>query len=138
MTILLDGAATGGRLTVVRSRMGEGAASPLHLPHNEDEMFVLLKGSGLFWVGDECHEVDEGGAVFLPRNVPHAYRITSPEVDLLTLCTPSGMEDFFRGAGRDLGEPRPPGWEVTMAALVEAARAGGQEILGPPPLVERV
>jgi quercetin dioxygenase-like cupin family protein len=132
VTVLLDGDATGGQLTAVRSRMREGAASPVHLHRNEDEMFVLLAGSGLFWVGDECHEVGQGGAVFLPRNVPHAYRFTSPEVDLLTLCTPSGMEHFFRNAGRDLSEPRPDGWEVTLEALVEAAKVGGQEILGPP------
>jgi quercetin dioxygenase-like cupin family protein len=132
VSVLLDGAATGGQLTAVRSRLREGPASPVHLHRNEDEMFILLQGAGLFWVGDECHEVGEGGAVFLPRNVPHAYRFTSPEVDLLTLCTPSGMENFFRGAGRDLAEPRPDGWEVTLDALVGAAQAGGQDILGPP------
>jgi len=132
VSVLLDGAATGGQLTVVRSRMRQGAASPVHLHRNEDEMFVLLQGSGLFWVGEECHEVGEGGAMFLPRGVPHAYRFTSPEVDFLTLCTPSGMEHFFRGAGRDLRDPRPDGWEVTLEALGEAARTGGQEILGPP------
>jgi quercetin dioxygenase-like cupin family protein len=131
--ILLDGSATDGQLTVVRSHLAEGSCSPLHLHRREDEMFVLLKGEGMFWVGDECHEVGEGGAVFLPRDVPHAYRVTSAEADLLTLCTPSGMEHFFRGAGRDMRTPRPDGWEITMEALAHAAVSGGQEILGPPP-----
>lgn len=131
--ILLDGSHTDGQVTVVRSSLAEGSASPLHLHHHEDEMFVILKGHGLFWVGEECHEVGEGGAMFLPRDVPHAYRFTSPEVDLLTICTPSGMEGFFRGAGRRLTDPRPDDWEVTMPALIAAAVAGGQEILGPPP-----
>jgi hypothetical protein len=27
-----------------------------------------------------------GGIVFLPRNVPHSYRITSAETDLLMMC----------------------------------------------------
>jgi hypothetical protein len=75
--------------------------------------------------------------MFLPRNVPHAYHFTSPTVDMLTICTPAGMEDFFRAAGRDLSAPRPEGWSVTLEALVEAARAGGQEILGPPPELPR-
>jgi quercetin dioxygenase-like cupin family protein len=131
--ILLDGSNTAGQVTVVRSHLAAGSSSPLHVHHREDEMFVLLRGEGLFWVGDECHEVGEGGAVFLPRDVPHAYHFTSPEVDLLTICTPSGMEDFFRAAGRDLRTPRPEGWEVSVAAMVEAAARGGQEILGPPP-----
>lgn len=133
LQVLLDGSHTGGQLMVVRSSLGEGSASPLHLHRNEDEMFVLLKGHGIFWVGDERREVGEGGAMFLPRNVPHAYRFTSPEVDLLTLCTPSGMEDFFRGAGRRMSDPRPDGWEISMEALVAAGVKGGQEILGPPP-----
>ncbi|QSR26478.1 cupin [Nocardioides aromaticivorans] len=133
LQVLLDGSHTDGQVMVVRSTLGEGSASPLHLHRKEDEMFVVLRGHGLFWVGDERHEVGEGGAVFLPRDVPHAYRFTSPEVDLLTICTPSGMEGFFRGAGRKVTDPRPDGWEVTMEALVAAAAAGGQEILGPPP-----
>ena len=133
LQVLLDGETTAGQVTVVRSSLGAGSASPLHLHRKEDEMFVLLSGHGLFWVGDERHEVSEGGAVFLPRDVPHAYRFTSDTVDLLTICTPSGMERFFRGAGRPVTEPRPDGWEVTVEALVAAGIAGGQEILGPPP-----
>ncbi|MEO5665852.1 MAG: cupin domain-containing protein [Nocardioides sp.] len=133
LSILLDGDATNGQVTVVRSRLGEGAASPLHLHRNEDEMFVVLRGAGLFWVGDERHELGEGGALFLPRNVPHAYRFVTPDVDLLTICTPSGMENFFRSAGRDVRTPRPDSWGVTMASLAAAAAAGSQEILGPPP-----
>jgi quercetin dioxygenase-like cupin family protein len=133
LEILLDGKATAGQVMVVRSQLTAGSASPLHLHRNEDEMFVLLRGEGVFWLGDERHEVGEGGCVFLPRDIPHAYHFTSPEVDLLTVCTPSGMEEFFRGAGRDLRSPRPDGWEITMPALIEAAKIGGQEILGPPP-----
>lgn len=132
MSILLDGEATSGQVTVVRSRLSARSASPLHRHQKEDEMFVLLQGSGIFWVGDERHEVGEGGSLFLPRDIAHAYRFVT-DVDLLTICTPSGIEGFFRGAGRDLKEPRPEGFEITMQALAAAAVAGGQEILGPPP-----
>jgi quercetin dioxygenase-like cupin family protein len=133
LEVLLDGSATEGQVVVVRSHLAAGSASPMHLHRNEDEMFVILEGEGVFWVGDEVHEVGAGGAMFLPRDMPHAYHFTSPTVDMLTICTPAGMEGFFRGAGRDLSTPRPEGWSVTMEALVEAARSGGQEILGPPP-----
>lgn len=135
LQILLDGSHTRDQVTVVRSSLGQGSASPMHLHRREDEMFVVLKGHGFFWVGDDCHEVGEGGAVFLPRDIPHAYHFTAPEVDLLTICTPSGMEHFFRGAGRRITDPRPDGWEVSMAALLAAGAQGGQEILGPPPAV---
>jgi quercetin dioxygenase-like cupin family protein len=132
MSVLLDADATGGQLTMVRTQLKRGDASPVHLHTNEDEMFLLLKGSGVFWVGDDRHEVDEGGVVFLPRNLPHAYRFTSETVDLLTICTPSGIEKFFRAAGHDLRDPKPDNWALTPATLAQAAAATGQTILGPP------
>src|SRR5689334_19300129 len=92
LSVLLDGAATSGQLTVVRSTLGKGAASPLHVHHREDEIFVLLAGHGIVHLGDEVHELGAGGVVYLPRDVPHAYRFLSDEVDMLTICTPSGME----------------------------------------------
>jgi quercetin dioxygenase-like cupin family protein len=131
MRVLLDGAATEGQLTMLRTSLPEGAASPVHLHSNEDEMFVLLSGSGIFWFGDERWELGEGGVVYLPRNVPHAYRFTSA-VDLLTICTPSGSEGFFRKAGHDLSTPKPEGWAITPATLGEAAAAHGVTIVGPP------
>jgi quercetin dioxygenase-like cupin family protein len=132
MTVLLDADATGGQLTVIRTQLRRGDASPLHMHSNEDEMFVLLKGSGIFWAGDERHEVEEGGVVFLPRNLPHAYRITSDTVDLLTLCTPGGIEKFFRAAGHDPRNPKPDNWALTPATMAQAAALVGQTILGPP------
>ncbi|GAC1331228.1 MAG: cupin domain-containing protein [Mycobacteriales bacterium] len=133
MSVLFDGAATDGQLAMMRTRMARGAAAPVHVHSNEDEMFVLLQGTGIFWAGDQRYEISDGGAVFLPRNVPHAYRFTSETVDALTLCTPAGIEGFFRAAGWDLSKPRPEGFTVTPAALNEAAAQFGQQILGPPP-----
>lgn len=132
MSVLLDGKATGGQLTMVRSRLAPGAASPVHVHRNEDELFLLLDGHGIFWYGEERYELGAGGVIFLPRNVPHAYRFTSDTVDLLTICTPSGIEDFFRLAGHDLSVPKPDGWALTPPVLAAAAARTGQEILGPP------
>jgi hypothetical protein len=104
----------------------------VHVHDNEDEIVVLLQGRGIFWVGDQRWELSEGGVAFLPRNVPHAYRFTSPAIDMLAVCTPAGTEDFFRAAGWDLSRPRPDGWEITPASMAAAAAATGQTILGPP------
>lgn len=51
---------------------------------------------------------------------------------MVAICTPSGMEDFFRAAGWDLSRPKPDGWEITRESLPAAAAATGQKILGPP------
>jgi quercetin dioxygenase-like cupin family protein len=132
MRIMLDGEKTGGQLAMLRSDAAGGSASPVHVHAREDEIVVLLQGSGLFWAGDQRWELSEGGVAFLPRNVPHAYRFTSPTVDMLAVCAPAGTEDFFRAAGWDLSRPRPDGWEISPASMAAAAAATGQTILGPP------
>lgn len=130
--IMLDGEKTDGQLMIHRQATQGESASPVHVHDREDETIVLLQGSGIWWVGDQRWELSEGGVAFLPRNVPHAYRLTSLPVDMLVVCTPSGMEDFFRAAGWDLSRPRPDGWEITPASMTAAGAATGQTILGPP------
>lgn len=132
MNILLDGDTTGGQLAAVRTSGAGGGASPVHVHDNEDEMFIVIDGAGVFWAGEERHEVSAGGVAFLPRGVPHAYRMTSDHIDVITLCTPAGMDRFFRAAGWDLSRPKPDGWELTPAMLVAAAEREGQRIIGPP------
>ncbi len=82
--------------------------------------------------GEQRREVSAGGVAFLPRGLPHAYRVTSDFVDVITLCTPAGIERFFRAAGWDLSKPKPRGWEITPAMLTAAAEHEGQRIIGPP------
>ncbi|ONI80431.1 cupin [Saccharothrix sp. ALI-22-I] len=131
-SVLLDAEATGGQLTVGRFDVSLGEAPPFHVHNKEDEVFLLLSGSALVWVGDEQHELQEGGIVFLPRRIPHGYRITSEKADLLLIATPGGLEKMFRHAGRDLREPRPEGFEITRQLLAEAAELTGNVVLGPP------
>ena len=94
MSILLDGDTTNGQLGMVRTRGSGGAAAPVHVHSREDEVFLVLEGSGIFWVGDQREEVSAGGVAFLPRGLPHAYRVTSDYIDLITLCAPAGIEFF--------------------------------------------
>jgi hypothetical protein len=92
---------------------------------------MLIKGTALVWVDDQEMELAEGGIVFLPKNIPHAYRITSKTADLLMINTPAGIEGMFRYSGRDKATPRPEGFEISPARLAEGADKFGQIILGP-------
>jgi quercetin dioxygenase-like cupin family protein len=132
LSILLDSAATDGRLMVGRFDVSKGEAPPFHLHTREDEVFMLIKGTALVWVDEEEMELAEGGIVFLPKNIPHAYRITSAKADLLMINTPAGIEGMFRHAGRDRAEPRPDGFEISPARMAEAAEKFGNVIVGPP------
>ena len=83
LAILLDGKVTDGQLMIGRFDVSEGEAPPYHKHTREDEVFMLIKGTALVWVDDQEMELAEGGIVFLPKNIPHAYRITSKTADLL-------------------------------------------------------
>ncbi|MGN9786805.1 cupin domain-containing protein [Nonomuraea sp. ZG12] len=131
-SVLLDAAATGGQLTVGRFASPKGAAAPFHMHTKEDEIFLLLNGTALVWVGDQEMELSENGIVYLPRNIPHSYRITSGRADLLMIATPAGIEDMFRQASHDLFTDRPDGSVISQEALAATAAAHGQVVLGPP------
>jgi quercetin dioxygenase-like cupin family protein len=132
LAILLDGQATNGQLMVGRFDVSEGEAPPYHRHTHEDEVFMLIKGTALVWSDDEEMELNEGGIVYLPKNIPHAYRITSKRADLLMINTPAGIEGMFRYAGRDKSTPRPDGFEIPAERLTEASERFGNVILGPP------
>jgi quercetin dioxygenase-like cupin family protein len=132
LAILLDSAATDGQLMVGRFDVSEGEAPPYHKHTREDEVFMLLKGTALVWYDDREMELSEGGIVFLPKNIPHAYRITSKKADLLMINTPAGIEGMFRYAGRDKAEPRPDGFEISVQRMGEASTMFGNVIVGPP------
>jgi quercetin dioxygenase-like cupin family protein len=131
VSVLLDGAATEGQLTVVESRAERGDASPVHVHTQDDETFLLLDGAMTIWVGDHRVHLEPGGIAFLPRQLPHAFRFDTTSRALL-LATPAGQEDFYRRAGWDLAQPRPDGWAVNPAVLKAAAADRGTTIIGPP------
>ena len=130
LTMVLDSAATDGQLMMGRFDVARGEAPPYHKHLHEDEIFMLISGTALVWYDDQQHELAEGGVVFLPRGVPHAYRITSERADLLMINTPGGIEGMFRETGRDLSTPRPEGFEVVPQP--EVAERYGNVVLGPP------
>jgi quercetin dioxygenase-like cupin family protein len=117
---------------VGRFAVAKGEAPAYHLHTREDEIFMLIKGTAPVWSDNKEFQLSEGGIVFLPKNVPHGYRIISDTADLLMICAPSGIEGLFRHAGRDLSTPRPDNFHIPAQRLAEAADANGQIILGPP------
>ncbi|WP_042435310.1 cupin domain-containing protein [Streptacidiphilus anmyonensis] len=130
LALLLDAKATDGQLMIGRFDVAEGEAPPYHKHTREDEIFLLIKGTALVWCDDQEYELSEGGVVFLPKLIPHGYRITSKQADLLMINTPAGIEGMFRETGRDKSTPRPPDFEVHPDPAV--SEKYGSIIVGPP------
>jgi quercetin dioxygenase-like cupin family protein len=136
LSVVLDSAATGGQLMVVRSDARLGDAAPVHVHDREDESFLVLSGSMLVWVGDDRYEVSEGGICMLPRKIPHAYRVTSQTATFLNLSTPAGLEQAFREAGWSQGGDPPADWAITPQGIAAAVAKVGCTVLGPPPAAD--
>jgi hypothetical protein len=67
-----------------------------------------------------------------PPRSARRWLFISETADMLGLCVPAGLEEFFRAAGWDLSPPNPDGWAITPESMAAAAVAAGQTILGPP------
>jgi quercetin dioxygenase-like cupin family protein len=113
-----------------------GAASPMHLHRREDEQFLVIDGEARFIVDGRQIEARAGDTVFLPREVPHAYLITSETARLVGTATPGGFESFFSDLGTPVvpGEPeaRPP----SIESMARTSADYGIELLGPPPRLD--
>jgi quercetin dioxygenase-like cupin family protein len=125
---------TEGRLAVMDQRMPGGYAVPRHVHHAEDEAWYVLEGDVTFYCGDDCFTAGRGAWVFLPKDIPHAFKTGSAGARLLTLSAPSGFADFVEAAG----EPAPhlaipPQEPLDLDKLVTVAARYGVEIVGPPP-----
>ena len=102
----------------------QGAGSPLHVHHSEDEWFYVTEGELTFWVGGQVIEAPAGSFVYGPRDVPHTFIVTSPEARFLLVTEPAGFEGFMRA----LSEPAqaltlPPADEPPARARADDGRS---------------
>jgi quercetin dioxygenase-like cupin family protein len=108
MTIHADGKDTDGRFALVEAAGGPGGEPPLHVHQNEDELVYVLEGKLKIFRGGQELILNPGDSAFLPRNVPHTFKILSTFARTLVYISPAGFENFFREIGRPAEALRPP------------------------------
>jgi quercetin dioxygenase-like cupin family protein len=127
-------AETGGAFILMEDRMEGGKVTPFHSHPNEDEAIYVLEGELLVDIEGEQHRVGQGGFVFVPRGVAHAFMVTSQTAHVLALQTPGTGETFYRDAGEPVTSAadasRPADWARLRTV---AERSECIELLGPPP-----
>lgn len=70
---------------------------PLHVHHNQDEVFYITEGIFLIQVGYNKHTLKAGDTIFLPKNVPHTFLVLSEIAKMIFLTQPSGkIEGLFK------------------------------------------
>ncbi len=124
----VSAASTGGAFCLFEEEIPEGAGPPLHIHHEEWELFAVLSGQVKFRC--EAAEViaGPGWSVAIPPGARHAFRGMGPGAARVAVTlTPGGGEGFFRDVVAE--GLRPP---TDMARIVEIAARYGLEFVGPP------
>lgn len=113
----IDGADTGGLVSIVEHPFAVGALVPPHVHHLEDEISYVLEGEIGFRSEDQEVVLAAGGYIVKPRNQVHAmWNAGSTPARMIEVITPAGFENFFRGLS-DLMASGAPDFE----AMVELA-----------------
>lgn len=134
-TFLADGDSTGGGYSLIEALASRGGEPPPHLHRAEDEAYYLLDGEATFFVGDQRLEAGSGSFVFLPRGLPHSFRLHSPTLRTLIFLFPSGLEGYFRTFSQPaeaLTLPPPPEAPYDTTRIVEVGAQYEVEWLPPP------
>ena len=131
--IVLDASQTQGRVALLDQWGERGDVTPMHIHHDDAEIFYVLEGSIVAWAGDDQLSLGAGGAVYLPSGQPHAFGVMSPTARIFSVTTPAGFAAFVREAGVPVHGDVPATWEFDIGSLMAAASAHRIDIVGPPP-----
>ena len=125
-------------LSVLEHRLPYGDSPPLHVHHNEDEVFHILEGRFRFRVGDNDVWAGAGETLLAPKGAPHTYRVESSEgARCLTIVRGGEFEGLMRMLGRPaerdgLPDASGPPTPEQVDALARACLQHGIELVGPP------
>jgi quercetin dioxygenase-like cupin family protein len=125
-TILVAGADTSGRYTLIDMHVPPGGGPPPHR-HDFEEMFTILDGEIELTFRGVTAVARVGETINLPANAPHVFRnVSGRPARLLCLCSPAGQEEFFKEVGvpvRHRTEAPPPLDDAATAAFMAKAVA---------------
>ncbi|MEI9405512.1 cupin domain-containing protein [Mesorhizobium argentiipisi] len=137
VTIRVSSADGEDGICVIEHRQPYGDSAPLHVHHNEDEVFHILEGRIRFVLDGRERIADAGETVLAPKGLPHTYRVESPEgARTLTVTRGSAFETMVRKASRPAERPDLPPAAVPTPEMIEAltrlCAENGIDIVGPP------
>jgi len=128
-TILLSGADTAHRYTLIDMHVPPGGGPPLHR-HDFEEMFTVLEGEVAVAFRGATMVARAGDTVNVPANAPHRFgNVSDRPARLLCVCAPAGQEEFFLAIGDRVAHRTSPPPSLDAAAVV--ARKAKAEALAP-------
>ena len=95
MSFLATSDETNNGFNLMEYRSRPGHEPPPHIHLNQDELLYILDGEILAYCQDEVLSVKSGESIFLPRNAAHAWYVLSPQLRMLILNLPGGLDGYF-------------------------------------------
>jgi mannose-6-phosphate isomerase-like protein (cupin superfamily) len=125
----VSGKDTDGELCIYDTLRQEKGGPALHLHHNQDEWFYIIKGEFMAKIGEDLLHLKAGDSAFAPRKIPHAFaKISEGEGQMLILFQPAGtMEDYFQQVGKLGGSI-----QDQAQGSRDLMKTHGMEVVGPP------
>jgi mannose-6-phosphate isomerase-like protein (cupin superfamily) len=68
-----------------------GSTDP-QVPHNEDEIYYVIKGHASIDIGGKVQRVEPGAVIFVAKNVDHHFQNIEDDLELLVLFAPAETE----------------------------------------------
>jgi quercetin dioxygenase-like cupin family protein len=134
--VIVRGEDTDGRFDMIESLKPAGDEPPLHVHHDQDEMFYVLEGEVTIFLPGEERTLRAGEFMLAPRGIPHTYRAGDGGARSLVQTSPAGFGAFVEAVSRPADAavlPQPAQPTPEQAAHVAAVAAEhGIELLGPP------
>ena len=125
-TVLVSGADTAGRYTLIDMHVPPGGGPPPHR-HDFEEMFTVLEGEIELTFRGVSAVAAAGDTVNVPANAPHVFRnVSERPARLLCLCSPAGQDEFFKEVGVPVAnrtEAPPPLDDAATTAFIAKAIA---------------
>jgi len=122
-----------GRVSAAEFLAPPAFGPPLHIHHREDEILQIVEGSVRVVCGDTDIVAGPGSFAFLPRGVPHTFRVVGDQpARMLAIFTPGGLEAMFVDAGVPADASRLPEPEATAAVGELDVARHGVDMVGPP------
>ena len=136
MTFLVNSEQTAGAFSMTEYLSKPGNEPPAHVHDREDEFLYVLEGGIDAYVGKEVFSAGQNEGVYLPKFIPHTFRIHTPRLRMLIWMSPGGLEGYFRDMSepaRSLGLPEHQAnyGEVDMDHALREGKKRGISFLSP-------
>jgi len=120
---------TGNALSLALAEAAAQHGPPLHVHDREDEIFIILEGRYELFSEEGSAEAGPGSVVFLPRGLPHTFRVVSDEPGRHWVITTSGdFGRYFLECADAFAVQGPP----DVARLGAIGARHGMRVVGPP------